>query len=341
MKILIIGAGLAGVVAQNALSNHDLSIVDKKLDPDIFGDHSAVMRFRDDRLANLLGISLKEVTVYKAYALGGQLCTEPNITANNCYSLKTHESLSERSLKDCGVQKRYLFDSSIKAQRVISGATLKCIYKEYDIDTGEKFIAQFSSSQMNTFEIQYDYCISTIPMPTILKAAGIKHSIIFGSEVIHVYTAKINIPSDVHQTIYFPEADDPAYRITIEGQRIIAESMEELNGNDMCYLVDEFFGLHPNYYDDWKHSKQIGKLREVDSNRRKAMMVQLNKLNIYSLGRYATWRSIRADHLVGDIERIKHFINVSSEVRNYEGNINPEYSSCKGDDNPITIDETS
>jgi len=340
MKILIIGAGLAGVVAQNALSNHDLSIVDKKLDTDIFGDHSAVMRFRDERLANLLGISLKEVTVYKAYALGGQLCTEPNITANNCYSLKTHSDLSERSLKDCGVQKRYLFNSSIKAQRVIGGASLSCIYKQYDIATGEKFVARFTSNE-GGFEVLYDYCISTIPMPTILKAAGIKHSIIFGSEVIHVYTAKINIPSDVHQTVYFPEFGDAPYRITIEGQRIIAECMEEAEPNDLDHLVDEHFGLHYVNYGDWSHSKQIGKLKEVDGNRRKAMMVQLNKLNIYSLGRYATWRSIRADHLVGDIERIKHFINVSSEVRNYESNINPEYLSCKGDDNPITIDETS
>lgn len=337
MKILIIGAGLAGTVAQRALSNYDVEIVDKKLDLDIFSNHHAVMRFRDPRLANLLGISLKKVKVYKAFCIDGRVYTKPDIRANNLYSIKTRDALGERSILSCGVYERYIYDGKIRPKDTIGGAVLVNL---------EKNVATFAETgRGEEFKIDFDYAISTVPIPIALKAALIKHDVEFKANEIWTYTAKLKIPSTVHQTLYFPELEEPFYRVTIEGQNVIGEAMEQAAFEDLDYVIAEYFGVKTHGWavdeDSLVESTQIGKLIPVDDLKRRALMVELNKLNVYSLGRYATWKSIRADHLVGDIEKIKHFITVSKEVKDYESNINPNYASRERDDNPIPEDKAS
>lgn len=335
MKILIIGSGIAGVIAQRYLSNHDVEVFDKGTGADAFKNHYALLRMRDKTLAQLIGVTLEEITVYKSYALNGSLFTKQNITANNLYSIKTHNSIEERSLKDCGIFKRYLFNGKVQAQNVNSNVELIKIIE----GISGKNVAIFRTNQEEKLLIEYDYLISTIPMPIILKAANIKHNIKFNSEMINIYIAKLNIYSTVHQTIYFPESEDLPYRITIQNKKIIVESIDEI---DEMYEVEEiihkYFGINYAMYSEWTQVTQVGKLRPIDSNKRKALMVELNKLNIYSLGRNAIWKSIRADHLIGDIEKIKHFIEVSEEHRNYENNINSDYPKCSRDDNTITVD---
>jgi hypothetical protein len=45
-----------------------------------------------------------------------------------------------------------------------------------------------------------------------------------------------------------------------------------------------------------------------------------DRFGIYSLGRYAIWKPIRADHLVQDVEKIKQLAKLSSVSAGYERN---------------------
>ena len=51
----------------------------------------------------------------------------------------------------------------------------------------------------------------------------------------------------------------------------------------------------------------------VDDDARKSLIYELtDRFGIYSFGRFATWKPIRTDHLVGDIDVVKKLMAASS-----------------------------
>lgn len=280
-------------------------------------DHKAVMRLRHDNVGALLGTRMKEITVSKAVYFEGQIHKESNITMRNMYSLKVNGNLSERSIYDLSDVKRYLIDGP-----VVPTSTIRYDHKLTSIKDG---VANFWNGRIGV-SVKYDVCISTIPMSSMLKIVPVDGAEIndaFSHRPIFVTRFKINVPSNVHQTIYLPEPSWNAYRATIEGEDFIIESMDSpccmADANAICKM----FGFDNGYLaDESQHKQAIGKMLPIDDNVRRMVIRTLTEEDsIYSLGRFAIWLPIRIDHVVGDLDQIAKLMDVSEETRRYKQRI--------------------
>ena len=55
--------------------------------------------------------------------------------------------------------------------------------------------------------------------------------------------------------------------------------------------------------------QEFGKIRPIDENIRKEFIFQMtSKHNIYSVGRFATWRQLLLDDVVDDLKVVEQFI---------------------------------
>lgn len=299
MKIVILGSGVAGSIASGALFGEDVSIYDQKAE--VSSTHSAVMRLRDPEIGNIVKCNITKIHVLKQIYSNDKLYTESSIKMNNQYSLKTSGEIKPKSINTLGWVERYLADDIKPLHPVNTHHTVSRICD------GTIHFANGESTG-------YDVCISTIPMPSLLKATGYQTNMDFGSRPISVLRGEIPLVSDVHQTVYVPSPDTPLYRITLEGRIIIAESMEKVGPEHVCQILRRAFGIPKKISADidWKHhTHKHGKLMSTDEEERQAAIYNLTlECNIFSLGRYAVWRPIRADHLIKDIKIIKTLINI-------------------------------
>ena len=310
MNVLIIGAGMAGSVASGAFGvyapvNYDLRAGNEE------SEHKAVMRLRDVNVAKYLGVQVEPITVWKSVADEDRLLESADIRLNNLYSLKLYGELGERSLRSLGRVQRWLIRGVPRPRdtqwnhrlvKLTPGlATFKCMgeYHEYS----------------------YDVCISTIPMRFALEAAGYHISRAqFESKSIYVWTATVKHKCTLHQTIYFPIFGTSVYRATLQGQQFIIESIDDAK---LCISdVAWYFGLEEEDFEDIKmHQQNMGKLVPIDEHMRHQYIYELtDRFNVYSLGRYAIWKPIRADHLVGDVEKIHQLASLSRNAMLYERN---------------------
>jgi hypothetical protein len=137
---------------------------------------------------------------------------------------------------------------------------------------------------------------------------------------IYIARCNIRLDSEVHQSLYFPGDDTPVYRASLEGKTLIIESVKELTEMQITETAKAFgIGIaHWNADDVKKYTQKNGKLLPVDDVlRRKAIMELSDKFSIYSFGRFAIWKPIRADHLISDIEKINKMISISEVDKKY------------------------
>jgi len=310
MKIAIIGAGISGLIARGAFSSsydNEIRVFDKRPKEKLpLSDHKAVMRLRDDRIKNYVNCQLKKVDVYKAVYHNGEIYDKPNILLNNLYSIKAYGTLGDRSLSSLGRVERYLLKSF--------GPDCQ----DYEIrDVIDIMMVKHGTLYFkdgNGYE--YDVCISTIPMPILIKMLGIESTADFSYSPIHIIRGKIKIKSNVHQTIYFTDKESShPYRATIEGDTIIAESIDYPDEEGFTRCLTAFglsiYDIEEGYV---RYLQKIGKINEIDDYERRRLMMQITKdHNIYSFGRFATWRPLRIDQTFDDIEKIKLFIKLTSQ----------------------------
>ena len=318
MRIVIIGAGLAGCIAYGATSSLDPRIYESKPGnrAGLFGHH-AVMRMRDPYIARYLGCSVEKIDVYKSVYYGFSLHDKCDLDMLNSYSKKVYGSLGVRSIMNLGVSERYLM-SKIK-----SPTNIRHLHTLVGVSDGSiKFRVDCDSVPSVEKNVDYDVCISTLPLPVMLSCCGLKCPDIFTSRPINVYTYKIGIESSVHQTIYFPESITNVYRATLEFNKLIVESVGRIHHSDL-ENVRIAFGISDISIEDVSiNVQEYGKISCSDDNLRRALIHELSeKFNIYSFGRYATWRPLRADQLSDDIDKINSLIGVSQERRRYESRL--------------------
>jgi len=309
MRIAIIGAGISGLIAEGAFSKipgSTITIFDPKHDSDPLSEHKAVMRLRDTRIIDYVNCKIDKVKVYKAVYHNGRLYDKPNLLLNNMYSLKVYESLSERSLSTLGIVDRYIISDITRQGMGTRMASAVCdIYdKQLHFDK--------ASSQ------QYDICISTIPMFSILNLVGKSsddYGVKFSWTPICITKMNLSIKSDVHQTVYFTDQrEEVPYRITVEGSKIIAEATSEFDVDSVYDCLRSAFGI--GYSEIYEESvttsiQNMGKLEPIsDDIRRKIMMDLTDEFNVYSFGRFATWRPLRIDQTLDDIEKIKMLVRI-------------------------------
>jgi NAD(P)-binding Rossmann-like domain len=285
MKINILGAGMSGLLAANILRRHDITIIEKQ--SELPNNHHAVLRFRTPEVGNILGIPFKKVNMIKTHV------PYVNVVADSLsYSRKTTgQYLSNRSI----------IEGTVIAERYIAPPDL---------------IAQMAQNVNINYD-SFEYTdklphISTIPMPMLMNILDYPHVINFKSMPGIVFTGRI-LDCDAYVSVLFPGPDVPYSRATITGDNLIVEfpNLRELPDTPDLAHVYYSLGLHDCVILDgaFKHQDFFKIIEIDDSERKKFMRWATVNFNIYSLGRYSTWRpKLLLDDLIQDVRKIESWI---------------------------------
>jgi len=290
---MIIGAGLSGLIAAHAFT--DQHVIEAAPGPR--ENHKALLRFRSDAVARLTQIEFKAVEVRKGIWFnkkGGWVA--PSIEIANLYSTKVLGQLLSRSIWDVAPVVRYIAPDDFY-ERLIDNAFGRIKWK--------------SSAEFDRAGDADEPWISTAPLPSVIKALKIEDELDFQRSPITVQ--RFRIPDcDVYQTVYFPSPHHSLYRASITGDTLILEFVGRPYGTYMLDVTEAFAlkGGQP-LLEMGSVKQEYGKIAPVDDNKRKALLGFLSSHhNIYSLGRFATWRNILLDDVVKDISVIKRLANM-------------------------------
>lgn len=318
--IKIIGAGIAGLMAAYYFAKNGYEVVVLERKPTLTNDHSAVLRFRED-MRSFLPIPLEEAKLFKNICFGGKLHNQSNIFFNNLYSIKSTGALRERSINKLDTEMRFIPPENFYELLVL-------ICKGVNVNFKTNYAADKNDILEDGWEV-----ITTAPLPVTLKMLEISHDISFSSNSIDTwnYTLDEKFQSNVHQTIYFPSRDfmNPAYRISILGNRIVAELNTDLNINGrhdfdtaakIKLQIKDAFGVDLTASASGKFRTQpLGKLVNINEETRKKLLYEITKdFGVYTLGRFATWREgIMTPDVKKDIMKIKQWISLK-DISGYD-----------------------
>lgn len=306
MTITIVGAGMAGLLAANMLSRHSPRIIERQ--PSLPNNHSAVLRFGSDKVAEVTGIPFKKVTMLK-----GTLPWKNPVVDALSYSAKcSGTARSDRSIP-IGIE---------RAERWIAPGDLitRMAAPFMDIGSDEpwiKFNDEFPFK--DRFNKDCVPMISTIPMPALMKA--LNYIIAPPFEYVQGANLRFVVDNcDAYVSLYIPA---PAYRfnrISITGNEVIAEfaypaPMPVLNraeAESLCFPIVDMLGLQRTRVTGVEYKpQQYAKIQPIDDIARKKFLAwATDNFNIFSLGRFATWRpGLLLDDLVHDVRQIEKWIN--------------------------------
>ncbi len=293
--MIVVGAGMAGLLAGAMLRGECSEIIERQTE--IPNNHSAVLRFRSTVVADVLNIPFKEVRVMKA----SHPWRNPVADAM-AYSYKNTGSSSLRSITTATgeVSTRYIAPPNL-IQR-IADCVVAPIKFGMSVDSG-----------------YFKPCkpvISTIPMPILMKMLDwdIK------AEFNHVSGRNIKARIDdmnAYFSLYVPQPEFPGSRISVTGDEMIVECpiMDEPNPASLEQIMAFASGVIGIGADRIKevtvHEQRYAKILPIDDTERKRFILWATEVyNIYSLGRFATWRpGLLMDDVVNDVRVIHRLIN--------------------------------
>ena len=285
----IIGAGLAGLLAAHAWPR--AKVIESEPEPRAI--HKALLRFRSRAVSDLTGIDFRPVTVRKGVWSDGAF-REINIQLANWYSQKIIGNLAgDRSIWLLEPVTRHIAPEDFYEQLLAAVAPR--------IQWGASF--DFNRTAAD------EPVVSTAPLPVMTgEFAGFKRS--------PIKVARYRIEgADTHQTIYFPSPSTSVYRASITGSLLIVESMPtalDFTHNELCDVCKAFGVPIDELVFVGSTDQKYGKIVPLPDEQRKKILHSLTvERNIYSLGRFATWRNILLDDVVQDIAVIRRMMRVS------------------------------
>tara|TARA_R110000751_G_scaffold179833_1_gene286201 strand:- start:97 stop:1026 length:930 start_codon:yes stop_codon:yes gene_type:complete len=306
--MIVIGAGMAGLLAAAMLRSECTQVVEKQRS--LPNNHSAVLRFRSSIVADTLNIPFQPVDVLKSI----HPWRNPVADAM-AYSLKTNGTSTLRSIVSANgmIERRYI------APQNLIGRMASCVSSPISFDIS------FGKDDLRALD---EPIISTIPMPALMGILGWRDVPEFNfrdGTNIAVSLDDVN----AYCSLYIP---DPGYkfsRISITGSEMVIEcgGTQEagtalLRLGDTNSIVREagyLCGIHPRRIGDPITTKQpYSKILPIDDHVRKRFMLwATEKHNVYSLGRFATWRpGLLLDDVVNDVRTIHRMVHGGTT---YEG----------------------
>lgn len=298
-KPVIVGAGLAGLIAAHAWPSFEIA----EAAPAPREMHRALLRFRSDAVARLTGIEFKKVRVNKGIWYNDGF-RAPDIQLANFYAQKVVGRLASRSIWDISAVDRYIAPEHFYEQLLESTSGRITFGCEFD------YLAQSLHRPCRPI-------ISTAPLPVVIRSLELATLAKFDRSPITVFRFKIP-NADVYQTIYFPDLDTPMYRASITGDTAIIECVNTVTkdgmaAEDLLVTFARAFGLGKLDFSEMTTVNQsYGKIAPIDDALRKQWLFKLtHDHNIFSLGRFATWRNILLDDVVDDIAVIKKLMRSS------------------------------
>jgi len=287
---MIVGAGLAGLVVSHMFPRHEIV----EAAPEPIENHKALLRFRSDEISKLTGIDFRQVRVRKAI-FDGEKEVPPSVRNTNLYSLKCLGRIEgERSIWNLDPSTRYVAPEDFYSMLIESA------HKRIQWNTP----VDFSNLQ------NLDPTISTAPLDLVCKQLGIEPGVVFERSPITVKRFRVRL-CDAFQTIYFPEDDTTLYRASITGNLLICEFAGEPAGQWGIQIARAFgLPLSSGLAEIGETSQRYGKIAPIPNGIRKGLIAELSvERNIFSIGRFATWRNILLDDLLQDAVVIKKLLN--------------------------------
>lgn len=301
---VIVGAGLAGLIAAHAWPQ--ASLVERNPAP--AAAHRALLRFRTDAVARLTGIEFRRVTVRKGIWYDGAF-RPPDVRLANWYAYKcTGQLVGERSIWALDPVERFIAPDDLYEQLLaaVNGRVSWNTKAEHRRGAGGTLV-------------------STAPLSETVKLLADAPKMEFRRAPITVQRYVLPEDTDLHQTVYFPAPELSLYRASITGRLLICEYAGETSHR---VVLDEgrlqalkAFGLTalvpPPPADARPVGQRFGKITPLaDDAARKHVLFRLTQEhNIYSLGRFATWRNILLDDVVKDIDVIKRLMRSGAYER--------------------------
>ena len=292
-RLEIVGAGLAGLVAAHAWPQ--ASVLEASPAPR--AGHRALLRFRSGAVARLTGIEFRRVRVNKG--LWAEDRFQPaTIRWANLYARKVVGALrGDRSIWSLDPVDRYVAPDTFYEQLLDS--------------VGHRI----SWSTPADFAAMRTPVVNTAPLPVVLEQCGIQHEVTFRRAPI--YVTRCELPgADAFQTVYFPELDLGVYRASITGSTLICESMDPQLRQREKRAIETAFGLELGQVGGCAQEtveQKYGKIVPIDDAVRKHLLFRLtHEMQIYSLGRFATWRNLLLDDVVDDISVLKRLMRAGA-----------------------------
>jgi len=295
---------MAGLLASEMFRRESPCIYEAQ--PDLPDNHGALLRFRSDIVARETKQTFRRVSVLTAVKSRGQLRTSCTLKDLNQYAVKVSGTIAERSVMNLEACERYIAPPNF-LERLAHG-------KNIVMNT------PFTRDGLETLKGQRDVAtLSTIPMPVMMQMAGWDYTEEdFSCRPISSVTATlIALRVDVFQTIYYPDPAIPFYRASITGNQLIIEYMRVMPP-DLGYVggVLDDFGIPPHQHQlstiRTRHQK-YGKLVAANASQRQAFILAMtDEYNVYSVGRFATWRQLLLDDVVGDVHKVHRMITERS-----------------------------
>ncbi|CAB4198108.1 hypothetical protein UFOVP1322_60, partial [uncultured Caudovirales phage] len=161
--------------------------------------------------------------------------------------------------------------------------------------------------------------INTIPLPILLSLleeklfAPFEHGQ-FNCSAIRVEKFKV-IDADVFQTIYFPSINCSVYRASITGDELMVEMIDGMEHPPWeIASVFRAFGITDKDVVPIESKHQsLGKIVPLPDDFRKNVLLNLTtKYNIYSLGRFATWRNVLLDDVYDDYFKVCRLMKIKN-----------------------------
>lgn len=305
---IIVGAGMAGLLAGNMLRHHNPKIYEAQTS--LPNNHSAVLRFKTPAVGDVLGVPFKKVTMIK----GHEPWRNPIADALAYSSKVTGVARSDRSIiAGTTVGERYIAPPDLIGRMAASlGASIE-------------FNSTFSNFE--TSEGEGRPVISTLPMPVLMKALNYPH----GNLADFRWSPGVNVRAeidncDAYVSLYFPDPELDFSRVSITGNELIVEMpfLREVTDEDMVWLATNApsiasrallrLGLSKTQIKPGSAKATRQRYAKVlpvpDDVRKDFMHWATDQHNVYSLGRFATWRpGLLMDDLVQDIRLIDKWIS--------------------------------
>lgn len=298
LDLRIIGAGLAGLLAGNLLSHRQPVIYEKQ--KELPNNHSAVLRFRSSIIGDNLRIPFKKVQMIKA--------TVP-------WRNPVADALSY-SRKNGGVTRsdRSITQGLVTAERwiappdLISRMAAACSIT-FEMDA----LSPHMLEALDRLEVPH---ISTIPMPTLMRALNYPVNVEFKSVPGMNYRARL--PNcDAYVSLLVPDPEWPFSRLSLTGDELIVEAIGHSTVEDPNEVLSAALWLlgFPEEKMTIKEisatASQYAKIMPIPEEVRKDFMFwATDKHNIFSLGRFATWRpGLLLDDLVKDVRLIDGWLD--------------------------------
>lgn len=305
---IIVGAGLAGLITACLVPDVEIYEAGERQQ-----NHKALLRFRDESVSHATGIPFRAVRVHKSIFSEGEHHAACNPRLANLYAKKvTGRVAGDRSIWSLDTATRYIAPEDFYDQLCDKhGSRIKW----------QKRIAGIKRGATSK-------TISTAPLPVMMQACGLefpKDTVNLSAAPIEVRRFRLPHGTNVYQTVYFPDMSTRLFRASITGDLLIVESMKEIQpapfavaceSSDIIDVCDAF-GLYEDELEEIDRVDQkYGKITDIPRTNREAILYELTRdYNVFSVGRFATWRNILLDDVVRDVAIVKRLMAASGYGR--------------------------